>query len=262
MPELSTRTVTDGSPEAWLAVLHGIYGAGRNWRSVAASLVEERPDWGAVLVDLRQHGGSTGFEPPHTLERAAADLEGLGPSPVRAVLGHSFGGKVALVRARDDEAIEQVWVVDSTPAAGEPEGSAWEMLELLRTLPERFDERDEAVDALVDAGLDRPIALWMSMNLERADGEYRWRIDPDDMEALLTDFFETDLWGVVEAPRDGLELHFIRATRSPVLDAEAVGRIRDAGERTGRVFLHEVVGGHWLNADAPDRLVELIGPRL
>ncbi|HSM35677.1 MAG TPA: hypothetical protein VK837_04695, partial [Longimicrobiales bacterium] len=50
------RVVADGAtPGAWLYVLHGIYGAGRNWGSVARALVERRPDWGAVLVDLRGH---------------------------------------------------------------------------------------------------------------------------------------------------------------------------------------------------------------
>ena len=264
MATLSTRTLTaeDASPEQWLAVLHGIYGAGRNWGSVARSLVRERPEWGAVLVDLREHGDSTGFEPPHTLERTAGDLDGLDTGPVRTVLGHSFGGKIALIRGREDETVEQVWVVDSTPEAAEPQGSAWEMLQVLRSLPDRFDDRDAAVEALAEKGVDRPVALWMTTNLE-ADGDgYRWRIDLDDMEALLRDFFDTDLWDVVESPRSGLELHFIRATESSVLSAGALGRIREAGERTGRVFLHEVAGGHWLNADNPDAVVELLAPRL
>lgn len=264
MAELSTTTVTaeDGAPEQWLAVLHGIYGAGRNWRSVTRAIVRERPDWGGVLVDLRQHGDSLDFEPPHTLDRTARDLDGLETGPVRGVLGHSFGGKIALIRGRDDPDIEQVWVVDSTPEAREPEGGAWEMLQVLRALPDRFDDRDAAVDALAGAGVDRPVALWMSSNLERGDAGYTWRIDLDDMEALLVDFFETDLWDIVESPRSGLEIHFIRATRSPVLEAEVLGRIREAGVRTGQVFLHDVAGGHWLNADNPDALVDLIAPRL
>ncbi len=264
MAELSTQTVTapEASPGQWLMVLHGIYGAGRNWRSVARDLVRERTDWGALLVDLRQHGGSTGFEPPHTLDRTAADLDRVTVSPIRAVLGHSFGGKVALIRGRDDPGIRQVWVVDSTPEARPPEGSAWEMLELLRRLPDRFPDRDVAVDALVSAGVAGPVALWMTTNLDRTDDAYVWRIDPDEMEALLTDFFETDLWDAVESPRDGLEIHFIRATRSPVLGMEALTRIRRAGLETGRVFVHDVVGGHWLNADNPAALVELIAPRL
>jgi esterase len=258
------RVVADGeAPERWLGVLHGIYGAGRNWASVARSVVDARPEWGALLVDLRGHGESTGLEGPDTLERTAADLEGLDPpGGVRAVLGHSFGGKIALLRGRDDPAVEQVWVVDSTPEARDPEGSAWEMLRTLRALPESFEDRDAAVEALADPGVARPVALWMTTNLDWRDDAYRWRIDLDSMEALLLDFFRTDLWGVVEEPRPGLEIHFIRATDSPVLGLPQAERIRTAGVESGRVFVHEVAGGHWLNADNPSALVELIAPRL
>jgi esterase len=265
MSELSTKVVQadGGEPERWLAVLHGIYGAGRNWGAVARSLVEERPDWGAVLVDLRQHGDSTGFEGPHTLERTAADLEGLdGAGPVAAVLGHSFGGKVALIRGAGQKGIRQVWVADSTPEARDPEGAAWEMLDILRRLPETFDSRDEAVEALSAEGVSGPVALWMTTNLDWREDRYAWSLDFDDMEALLLDFFRTDLWEAVENPRDGLEIHFIRATGSRVLSAEAVGRIRMAGERTGRVFLHEVRGGHWLNVDNPGDVVALLARHL
>ena len=265
MAELSTRVVRadDGEPARWLSVLHGIYGAGRNWGAVARALVAERPDWGAVLVDLRQHGDSTGFEGPHTLDRTAADLDAVEASrPVAAVLGHSFGGKVALIRGAAEAGIRQVWVVDSTPDAREPEGAAWEMLDILRRIPGAFDTRDQAVAALTAEGVRRPVASWMTTNLDWRDERYGWRIDFDDMEALLLDFFRADLWEGVEDPREGLEIHFIRATASRVLSAEAVGRIRMAGERTGRVFLHEVRGGHWLNADNPEEVVRLLARHL
>ena len=254
------EVVGEGSdPEGWLAVLHGIYGAGRNWGSVARKLVEARPEWGALLVDLRQHGDSTGFPPPHTLEAAAADLTHLPHAGrVRAVLGHSFGGKVALAYARDAEAVEQVWVVDSTPDAREPGGSAWGMLRVLRRVPERFDERDEAVVALTAEGVQRPIALWMTTNLEWTGEEYRWRLDFDEMESLLRSFFALDLWEVVEDPPPRLEVHLIRATESSVMDDAAAERVRAAAETTGRVHLHEVAGGHWLNADNPEALITLL----
>lgn len=262
MAELNSRIVkADGAePDRWLAVLHGIYGAGRNWGNVVRAAVAERPEWGGILVDLRQHGDSLGFEPPHTIERTAGDLDDLAaPGPIRAVLGHSFGGKIALLRGRDDEAVEQVWVVDSTPEAREPSGSAWGMLRVLRSLPEGFGDRDEAVAALEDRGVAPGVALWMTTNLDRHDdGGYRWRIDLDDMEALLRDFFRSDLWPVVESPRESLEIHFIRATESAVLGLEQADRIRAAGRRTGRVFVHDVQGAHWLNADNPEALTELL----
>jgi esterase len=259
--ELHTQeVVADGaSPEQWMAVLHGIFGAGRNWASVARALVRARPEWGLLLVDLRQHGASQGFEPPHTIERTAADLAGLsGERSIGAVLGHSFGGKIALLRGRDDERVEDVWVIDSTPEVREPGGGPWSLLRLLRSLPDRFRDRHEAVGLLRERGIEGGIARWMATNLEHRGHEFRWRLDLDDIEAMLLDFYRTDLWHLVEDPRPGLTIHFVRATGSSVLSAEAVGRIRAAGEDTGRVFLHEVQGSHWINADNPHAVVELV----
>jgi esterase len=259
--ELNTREIVarGASPAQWMAVLHGIFGSGRNWGSVARSLVRARPEWGALLVDLRQHGESMGFEAPHTLERTAADLAALSDArAIRALMGHSFGGKIALLRGRDDEGVQQVWVLDSTPEVFEPSGGPWSVLRILRTVPDRYDSRDDAVAALEEQGMERGLSLWMATNLERRHDAYVWRLDQDDMEAMLLDFYRTDLWPLVEEPRAGLEIHFVRATGSSVLSADAVGRIRAAGEATGQVFLHDVQGGHWLNADNPDALVDLM----
>src|SRR4051812_33412858 len=115
------------APSRLLLFLHGILGSGPNWRTFAKQIVAARPDWGAVLVDLRLHGESQdGFAPPHTLAAAAADLEELiatleqtdEAAPlvvrprVRGVLGHSFGGKVALELARQRAGdLDQLFVV-------------------------------------------------------------------------------------------------------------------------------------------------------
>lgn len=264
-PVLAAERVTEEGrvPSAWLFVLHGIYGAGRNWASVVRRLVRERPEWGAVLVDLREHGDSHGFEPPHTLAAAAADLVELSTAlghGAEAVLGHSFGGKVALQLAKDHaEGLRQVWVVDSTPTAREPSGSAWEMLELLRGLPGPFASRQEAVSALVERRVAEPVARWIVTNLERAEGEaYRWRFDLASVEALLRDFFRRDLWDVVESPPGDFEVHIVKAEESSVLSEGEVARAEAAGRETGRVHVHRVAGGHWVNADDPEGLLELL----
>ena len=255
-----------GEPQRWLLVLHGIFGAGRNWGTIARRLVDARPEWGVVLVDLRMHGRSHGFPPPHTLAASAADVDALVEHldlHAAAVLGHSFGGKVALMYAgRHGSELRQVWVMDSTPAVKPPAGSSWRMIEAVRALPPEFASRAEAVEGLVAQGFEEGVAQWMAINLEPADGRYRWRLDFAAMEEMLRDFFRTDLWPVVEAPPAWAELHFVKATRSDTLDDEAAARVRAAGERSGRVFLHELEGGHWINADNPDAVVQLLVEKL
>ncbi|CAN5815189.1 alpha/beta fold hydrolase [soil metagenome] len=258
----SRVTASDREPERWLLVLHGIYGTGRNWGTIVRRLVEARPEWGALLVDLRLHGGSQGFEPPHTLAASAADVDALVEHldfNAAAVLGHSFGGKVALMYARQHpEGLRQVWVMDSTPAVREPSGSAWRMIEAARSLPEEFGSRQEAIEGIERHGYSTGVAQWMAMNLQPAEGRYRWRLDFDGVEQMLRDFFRTDLWEVVEQPPEGVELHFVKATQSSTLDDEAAAQVEAAGRENGRVFLHPVEGGHWINTDNPEAVIELL----
>lgn len=262
--ELSyTRIVPAGiEPTKWLYVLHGIYGTGRNWGSVARRLVDALDGWGTVLVDLRLHGESRGFEGPHTVEAAAEDVGRLEASislPPTAILGHSFGGKVALRRAALGEpTANQIWVADTTLDVHEPEGTAWGVLEIVRGLPDRFASRDEVVDALVAKGYEKGVGQWLAMNLERDGDQLRWKLDWDGIEAMLRDFFETDVWDVIENPPGDLHIHVIRALKSSSIGPDTAARLEEIGKRTGRVHLHEVNAGHWLNVDNPEAVLDLL----
>lgn len=259
-------TAKDAEPKMWLLMLHGIYGSGRNWGTIARRLVEARPEWGVLLVDLRNHGQSRGFSGPHTLAASAKDVDRLVAHldfHAAAVMGHSFGGKVALLYARHHaRELKQVWVMDSTPAVRQPEGSAWGMIQLVRGLPPEFASRAEAVQALMGAGLSEGLAQWMAINLEPAEGRYRWRIDFGVMEQMLRDFFRTDLWETVVHPPAGVEIHFVKATESNTLDEQSARQVEMAGTANHRVHLHLLEGGHWINTDNPEGVIELLRARL
>jgi len=260
-PILSHHAIGDDRARSWMLVLHGIYGAGRNWATFARSLNDARPDWGQILVDLRLHGHSRGFEPPHTLTACVHDLVALSGSldPVpTVVLGHSFGGKLALLSARALRP-RQVWVIDSTPSRRSPQGSAYRMLGVLRRLPTVFPDRGAAVAALQGEGFEAQVASWMATNLEIGRDGYRWKFAVDDIEALLDDFFRTDAWDILERPPAGTSVHMIRAADSSVMtEAEA--------ERAATVHVATSVdtlpGGHWLHVDNPSGLLAFLAEKL
>ncbi|QNN21311.1 alpha/beta hydrolase [Planctomycetales bacterium ZRK34] len=253
------RVSPSGAPRHWLWALHGAFGSGRNWVHILRRVVRQRDGWGALAPDLREHGRSVGHRPPpHTLAAAAEDLAIL-DAPT-AVMGHSFGGKLALQYAASAPiTLRQVWVIDSTPQVMDPEtGDAWAMIKLLRQLPRVFASRQEAIDAMQRRGLESPVAHWMAMNVERHDSTYRWRFEIEGLESLAREFYEADMWSIVEQLAQRMTIHFVVASEAEMMTASARERLESIARDTGRIHLHDVRGGHWLNVDNPEALVNLL----
>jgi pimeloyl-ACP methyl ester carboxylesterase len=259
----STRVGRAGAAKT-IVMLHGIYGWGRNWQTIAKSLVDARPDYACLLVDLPYHGGSGAGSHERTVMGVAADvIDWLGAQSVApdAILGHSFGGKVALAMSRAWSARPlQVWVIDSTPETRDPSGSAWDMLQAIRALPPRVASRDELIAALTSRGWTPGVAQWMATNLVRDEDAFVWRIDLDVMERLLHSFFATDLWPLVEHPAPGHVVHFVKASQSSAMSDEAVQRAE--ARPHDRVVVHHLEGGHWIHAESPQAIVDLLAQRL
>ena len=256
---------TSGGPA--LYILHGFLGSGRNWASFARRLVDLRADWRAVLVDLRLHGDSQDVDGPHSVVAAAGDLvelvAALGPDGPTAVLGHSFGGKVALAATRRLAPTPvQTWIIDSTPAAGGEGSGADRLLARLEASPSSFPDREGAVAWIAEGGFDETTARWMATNLERRGEDWAWRLDAGALRELFTDFNTTEVWEAAEAAPPGASIHFVRATRGSILASEDAERIQRLAARGEPVALHELEGGHWLHTDNPDGLLELIAGHL
>lgn len=259
-------TAPDAAPERWMLFLHGILGSGDNWRGIARRLVAARPGLGAVLVDLRMHDSSLGRTPPHTLAACADDLmtlERVVPGPVSAVLGHSFGGKVALTYlARRAGAVASGVIVDSNPGLREDargSESTLRVLRILQRMPERLSSREGFVERVESEGETRSVGQWLAKNLERRDGSFAFKLDLDAIRALLDDYFATDLWPIVEAPPAGTRIELVVGGRSAVFDdADRARAARIAAGSHGRVGLSIVPeAGHWVHVDAPDELLAL-----
>lgn len=254
-----------------MALTHGIYGAGSNWRSIARKLNERRPEWGVVLVDLRQHGKSEPGEPPHTLAACADDMRALLDElgDVRALGGHSFGGKVALA-TRPQVELDQLWVLDASPSARReaaeqvragtnPSGNTViRVLDFMARGPRSWPTREAFVTSVVDDGHDIGLARWLAMNLVGdAGGSFALRLDVDALRGLLVDYFSTDLWEVLETP--GCPIEIVAAERGSALSPADRGRLAAAPPH---VHVHDVAAGHWLHIDAPNVIVDLFAAHL
>jgi esterase len=272
---VTAPTVTaDHPPTRWMLFLHGILGSGANWRTFAKQIVAARPEWGAVLVDLRLHGESQqGFAAPHTLASAAGDVQELietlenggasGGAPVRGVLGHSFGGKVALELARQRKGdLDQLFIIDSTPSA-RPDGRGSEstrhIVELLTELPNEFPDR-AAFTAWIEArGVSRPTAMWLAMNVRPLPQTTRFvfRVDISGIREMLADYFRVDLWGPLEHPpaESPMQTHLVVGGRSGVVDQAD----REHARRCPKTTLDVIEeADHWVHVDAPDALRALV----
>ena len=247
---------------------HGILGAGANWRGIARKVVERRPEWGVVLVDLRQHGQSERGEPPHDLAACAGDLRALAGElgGIEAIAGHSFGGKVALAtRALAPPGLRQTWIFDASPStrldrANDPAETVARLLALMERSPRTWPRREDFVQVVVADGHSRSLGQWLAMNLVPDDTSgFTLRLDLDAIRAMLADYHARDLWPVLLDPALPGTVEVVIATRSTVVTADDRRRLATPPPH---VHVHEIDAGHWLHIDAPEAVIDLVARRL
>ena len=180
-------------------------------------------------------------------------------SRVEGILGHSFGGKVAIECAKSLRELAHLFVVDSTPGARlDYRGSSGvrEIVELLRELPESFPDRNSFTSWAEERGVSRPTAMWLAMNVRQdADGRFVFRVDIASIRAMMGDYFKVDLWPVIEDPAYLMTTHLIAGGKSEVIDADDRARAERAPRATIDVIRD---AGHWVHVDAPDELRQLV----
>ena len=105
-----------GSAGPRVVFLHGLFGQGRNWTSVAKGLADRAR---VLLVDLPNHGRSpwtSTFSYRDMADRVADLLGTTGEGEAYAVVGHSMGGKVAMtLTLHQPDLVARLAVVDVSP---------------------------------------------------------------------------------------------------------------------------------------------------
>jgi esterase len=244
IPALHCETVGTG-PD--VVVLHGLFGAGRNWLSIARALAG---DFRCHFVDLRNHGRSP-HAPSMTYLDMAADVralvERLGLETFTLV-GHSMGGKAAMTLALTDPArIARLVAVDIAPVSY-PDRFA-EMIRAMRALDLGTIRRRAEADAALAAAIpDLAVRQFILQNLTFSGGVAGWRANLAALEDQMP-----HILGPLPVP-DGAR--FERPTW--FVRGELSDRVRpEHFELMQRWFpghhLETVAGGgHWPHAEAPE----------
>jgi len=258
-PSYSIVKHAGSSPQRTAFILHGILGHQRNWRTFARRWVQALPNWRILLIDQRNHGDSHGAPAPHTVASTAHDLHTLAEQEglPNAVLGHSFGGKVALTYAcQATSPPQQVWMLDTRPGTNSPATRAQmaHIFDALHDVALPATSRQAVLEELTDRGFPTGMAAWLSTNLRKRQGDLAWVFDLPGVRSMLSDYFDLDLWAVLSAPP--CDVHVLHAERNQRWTQSDLDRLDHAGERVHRHRLTD--SDHWVHVDNPDGLLQLL----
>lgn len=225
-----------------LLIAHGLYGSGRNWGVIARRLSDARP---VLAVDMRNHGDSPWFD-THSYPEMADDLGHViaarGGGPVD-VLGHSMGGKAAMVLALTrPDLVNRLIVVDIAPVAYTH--SQMQFIDAMRRVDlSGIEKRSDAARQLRHWVDDPTLVSFFTQSLDVP--ARRWRLNLDTLARempLIMDF------PLLEGHFEGPAL-FLSGAQSDYLRREHRDRIKALFPKAQ--FLKIPGAGHWLHAEKP-----------
>jgi esterase len=225
-------------------VLHGLFGSGRNWATVAKALAATHR---VFALDLRNHGASP-WAPTMSYAEMAGDVaafirrRGLASA---ALIGHSMGGKAAMMLALAEPAlVERLVVVDVAPAAYEPTLGAYVRAMQAVDLA-RVARRSDAEPALATTVVSTAERGFLLQNLVIEEGGARWRLNLAALAAAMPAISGFPVLPA-ETRYDGPAL-FLAGARSGYVQQAHEPAIRRLFPGAEIVRIAEA--GHWVHAE-------------
>ena len=235
------NSVTHGEDTAAppLMIAHGLYGSARNWGVIAKRLADSRR---VVSVDMRNHGESP-MTDTHSYADMAADLgEVIGEGPWD-IVGHSMGGKAAMVLAlTQPDKLRKLVVADIAPVGyGHTQV---QYIEAMRAVDlAQVETRGDADRQLAPHVPEDGIRAFLLQSLD-VKGR-RWRLNLDVLEREMPGIIG---FPDVDGQFDGPAL-FLSGGDSDYVRPEHRDRIRALFPRAR--FAKIPGAGHWLHAEKP-----------
>ena len=247
MPSLHTLEL--GETGSRVVFLHGLFGQGRNWNTLGKQLAG---DHRVSLVDLPHHGRSPHPDAFDNLEVTASVAELLSADDPATVVGHSMGGKVAMLLAiTRPELVSKLVVADMSPVVYEKARDFKTYVDALNGLDlSSITRRDEADAALEPAVPDPTVRGFLLQNLRREGDGWRWAMN---LPVLGRDLERIGDWPAEELkayePYDGPVL-WMAGERSGYVTDDYAPAMKEWFPRYRKVTIKGA--GHWIHSEKPE----------
>jgi pimeloyl-ACP methyl ester carboxylesterase len=250
------HTTEVGNSGSRVVFLHGLFGQGRNFATIAKAM---QPQFRSLLVDLPNHGRSAwteslGYE---LMADLVADRlrTGFATDGAVHIVGHSMGGKVAMVLAlRHPELVDRLVVVDISPVSGGDQGEFEHLLDSLDALDlstlSRRSEADERLSGPID---DARVRSFLLQNLRSGEDGFHWQANLELLRRELPTIggFPDDLAATFDRP-----VLWVAGERSAYVRPEHETAMRRLFPRTRQVTVRGA--GHWVHSEQPQVFVSAL----
>lgn len=239
---LNSVTAGESHPHAPLLIAHGLFGTARNWGVLGKRLSDERQ---IVSVDMRNHGESFRAS-TNTYADMSGDLARVIEQGGRAdVLGHSMGGKAAMVLALSrPDLVERLIIADIAPVGyGHSQSDKIEALQAvdLSVVERRRDADLQLIDSIKDQMLRAFLLQSLTLSPEGASWKLNLQVLKNEMPKIIG---FPDIEGRFEG-----EVLFLTGANStyvqPAHHAKILAHFPNAK------FEALEGAGHWLHAEQP-----------
>jgi pimeloyl-ACP methyl ester carboxylesterase len=234
-----------------LIIIPGLFGSVANWRSIAKSLSSSRP---VYVIDQRNHGRS-----PHDERNGYSDMvadldQFMAQHQLEAahISGHSMGGKVAMLFALEhEEKVTSLCVLDIAPVTYSHSHAPF-LEALLEIDISKLKSRAEADRALQQAIPDTGTRLFLLQSLSGSAGNYQWRINLPVLHAYMD-----EIVGFPQIDRTSpVKTLVIVGADSSYFRPEYEQKVRQLFSASRIETVPNA--GHWLHAEQPDKVVEIM----
>lgn len=248
-PSLHVKTLGESGPR--VAFCHGLLGQGRNWNQIAKGLADVcRP----TLLDMPDHGHSPWSDRisyPDAASVVAETLRAIDPDEPWTVVGHSMGGKTAMVLAlTEPDLVERLAVVDISPAATASFTEFETFISAMRAIDlGAIDGRADADEAMREAAPDPAVRGFLLQNLRRDGDGWRWLPNLAGLErdiAAVGGWPEEHLAG---CPPFAGPVLWLAGANSPYVSDENEPEMRRLFPRVRQVTVKNA--GHWVHSEQP-----------